>query len=106
MRASHGRLHFVIFELQNVFPGIVDDIMSVRVVARIRPLLNSEIEKDVIVHATKTPGEKEDSKTAVKIPNPRNLAESFSFRFNSVYEQNTTQSELFDNEGRSENSPR
>jgi hypothetical protein len=55
--------------------------MSVRVVARIRPLLNTEIEKDVIVHAAHAAGaESADTKTVVKIPN-------------------ATQAQVFDNEG-------
>lgn len=71
--------------------------MSVRVVARIRPLLSDELERDVIVHAAS----KADSKkaTIVKIPNPKNEAEEFSFAFNGVYDQDTTQEELFTAEG-------
>jgi hypothetical protein len=64
--------------------------MSVRVIARIRPLLKKELEKDVIVSATNS--------TIVRIPNPKNDAEIYSFQFNSVYEQDTTQQEIFDNE--------
>ncbi|EOO00611.1 putative kinesin heavy chain protein [Phaeoacremonium minimum UCRPA7] len=71
--------------------------MSVRVVARIRPLLNSELDKDTIVSADST----EDGRhaTLVKIPNPKNEAEEFSFAFNSVYDQETSQEELFNAEG-------
>ncbi|KAI1139104.1 kinesin-domain-containing protein [Hypoxylon sp. FL0543] len=67
--------------------------MSVRVVARIRPLLEKELDKDVIVHAASN----DDGKTSnvVKIPNPKNESEEFSFTFNSVYDQPTTQEELF-----------
>ncbi|KAI1469094.1 kinesin heavy chain [Daldinia caldariorum] len=67
--------------------------MSVRVVARIRPLLEKELDKDVIVHAASN----DDGKTSnvVKIPNPKNESEEFSFTFNSVYDQSTTQEELF-----------
>lgn len=70
--------------------------MSVRVVARIRPLLNSELDKDTIVSADST----EDGRhaTLVKIPNPKNEAEEFSFAFNSVYDQETSQEELFNAE--------
>lgn len=70
--------------------------MSVRVVARVRPLLKSELEKDQIVtsHAVTDGGP-----TIVKIPNPKNFAEEFSFQFNSVYEQESTQQELFEAEG-------
>ncbi len=71
--------------------------MSVRVVARIRPLLGKELEKDTIVRAETS----EDGKpmNIVKIPNPRNEAEEFSFAFNGVYDMGTTQEELFTNEG-------
>ncbi|KAL7619468.1 hypothetical protein AAE478_010007 [Parahypoxylon ruwenzoriense] len=67
--------------------------MSVRVVARIRPLLEKELDKDVIVR----PASNDDGKTSnvVKIPNPKNESEEFSFTFNGVYDQGTTQEELF-----------
>lgn len=71
--------------------------MSVRVVARIRPLLKAEREADSIVQAPPTEPSKPPS--IVRIPNPKNEAESFSFSFNSVYDQDTTQQELFDAEG-------
>jgi hypothetical protein len=71
--------------------------MSVRVVARIRPLLSSELEKDVIVHADRVEGK---PLTVVKIPNPKNEAEEFSFAFNGVYDQATTQEALFTAEGK------
>lgn len=70
--------------------------MSVRVVARIRPLLKSEIEKDVILEAS---GDNAALKTGVTIPNPKCPSENFSFQFNSVYDRTATQPELFDNEG-------
>ncbi|KAI1175251.1 P-loop containing nucleoside triphosphate hydrolase protein [Nemania sp. FL0916] len=70
--------------------------MSVRVVARIRPLLDKEGDKDIIVRpASNNDGE---SNNVVKIPNPRNEAEEFSFTFNSVYSDSTTQEELFTSE--------
>ncbi|KAJ3556194.1 hypothetical protein NPX13_g10193 [Xylaria arbuscula] len=71
--------------------------MSVRVVARIRPLLEKELDKDIIVH----PASNDDGKstTVVKIPNPRNESEEFSFTFNGVYDQATTQEDLFTAEG-------
>ncbi|KAI1378054.1 kinesin heavy chain [Hypoxylon crocopeplum] len=70
--------------------------MSVRVVARIRPLLEKELDKDVIVRAASN----DDGKTSnvVKIPNPKNESEEFSFTFNSVYEQSATQEQLFTSE--------
>lgn len=73
--------------------------MSVRVVARIRPLLKTEVEKDVIVDAAKAAGEPGDTKTIVRIPNPKNEAELYSFQFNSVYGQDSTQQEIFEQEG-------
>lgn len=74
--------------------------MSVRVVARIRPLLPKELERDSIVTAAST----DDGKppTLVKIPNPKNESEEFSFAFNSVYDQSTTQEQLFTAEGRTD----
>lgn len=71
--------------------------MSVRVVARIRPLLDDELERDVIVRAESKDGSKKTS--VVKIPNPKNEAEEFSFAFNGVYDQDTAQEELFTAEG-------
>ncbi|KAE9977446.1 hypothetical protein EG328_002032 [Venturia inaequalis] len=69
--------------------------MSVRVVARIRPLLKNEIDKDIIVTAAPASN---GTAQLVRIPNPKQPAELYSFQFNSVYEQETTQQELFDNE--------
>lgn len=70
--------------------------MSIRVVARIRPLLNSEIEKDVITSA---------DGNFVKIPNPKNESEEFSFAFNKAYDQGTPQEELFTAEGTTPHPP-
>lgn len=70
--------------------------MSVRVVARIRPLLKTERDADQILsqHAGA------DATTSiVKIPNPKNLAEEYSFQFNSVYGQESTQQQIFETEG-------
>jgi hypothetical protein len=87
--------------------------MSVRIVARIRPLLKKESEKDVIISATssrpehphttnpKTSSRPEPSHTnsaIVRITNPKNDSEIYSFQFSSVYEQDATQQEVFDNE--------
>lgn len=67
--------------------------MSVRVVARIRPLLEKELDKDVIVRADGVePGK---PCTMVKISNPKNEAEEFSFTFNGVYDQSASQETLF-----------
>ncbi|KAH7154897.1 P-loop containing nucleoside triphosphate hydrolase protein [Dactylonectria estremocensis] len=70
--------------------------MSVRVVARIRPLLEKELDKDVIVRADGVDPSKPN--TIVKIPNPKNEAEEFSFAFNGVYDQSTSQETLFTSE--------
>ncbi|KAF5233871.1 hypothetical protein FAUST_7904 [Fusarium austroamericanum] len=67
--------------------------MSVRVVSRIRPLLEKERECDIIVRADAVDPSKPN--TIVKIPNPKNEAEEFSFTFNGVYDRATTQEELF-----------
>ncbi|KAJ9197871.1 hypothetical protein DTO166G4_3672 [Paecilomyces variotii] len=97
--------------------------MSVRVVARVRPLLKSERELDVIVRTGPSPnstaslpssdttaksgaakGKKDalaalrDRDTIVRIPNPKNEGEEFSFQFNAVYDASATQQELFDAE--------
>lgn len=71
--------------------------MSVRVVARIRPLLEKELDRDVIVRGASIDAGKPD--TIVKIPNPRNESEEFSFAFNGVYGQETNQETLFSSEG-------
>ncbi|EAA27100.3 hypothetical protein GE21DRAFT_9579 [Neurospora crassa] len=70
--------------------------MSVRVVARIRPLLKKELDKDVIVRAASTDEGKPF--TIVKIPNPKNETEEFSYVFNSVYDQSCSQEDLFNAE--------
>ena len=67
-------------------------------VARIRPLLDKELEKqDIIVRAESS----QEGKPAnvVRIPNPKNESEEFSFTFNGVYDMGTSQEELFTNEG-------
>ncbi|EKG17802.1 hypothetical protein MPH_04934 [Macrophomina phaseolina MS6] len=72
--------------------------MSVRVLARIRPLLKNELEKDTIVTAESATGDENSPPNLIRIPNPKNEAESFSFQFNGVYDRTTTQQELFDKE--------
>lgn len=71
--------------------------MSIRVVARIRPLLDDELERDVIVHADSKDGARKAN--IVKIPNPKNESEDFSFTFNGVYDRDTNQEDLFTAEG-------
>ena len=95
--------------------------MSVRVVARVRPLLKSERDVDVILRTgssataesksrQSTIGdktEKTDKKLAalrdrdnvVRIPNPKNEGEEYAFQFNGVYDAEVSQQELFDAEG-------
>jgi hypothetical protein len=55
------------------------------------------LDKDTIVRAESSG----DGKTMniVRIPNPKNEAEEFSFTFNGVYDMDTSQEELFTNEG-------
>lgn len=71
--------------------------MSVRVVARIRPLLEKELDKDIIVRPDTVEAGKPN--TIVKIPNPKKEAEEFSFAFNGVYDSSTSQETLFTSEG-------
>ena len=96
--------------------------MSVRVVTRIRPLLKTERELDVIVRTSSSNPPTSDSKprtakgdhngsqgktalrdrdTSVRIPNPKNENEEYAFQFNAVYDADVTQQELFDAEGSS-----
>ncbi|CAI7645578.1 unnamed protein product [Penicillium bialowiezense] len=94
--------------------------MSVRVVARVRPLLKSERDLDVILRTgSSAPAdsksrlssvadkpEKTDKKLAalrdrdnvVRIPNPKNEGEEYAFQFNGVYDAEVSQQELFDAE--------
>ncbi len=78
-------------------PSTIGPIMSVRVVSRIRPLLPKELDKDTIVRAESS--QEGGPVNVVRIPNPKNEAEEFSFTFNGVYDMQTTQEELFTKEG-------
>ena len=73
--------------------------MSIRVVARIRPLLEKEAGKDSDVIVSAASNDDGLVPNMVKIPNPKNESEEFSFAFNSVYDQPTTQEQLFNAEG-------
>ena len=74
--------------------------MGVRVVVRLRPLLKSEHESDTIVRTNNVDAaDKKARPNTVKIPNPKNFAEEYNFQFNSVYDQNATQQEIFEAEG-------
>ncbi len=72
--------------------------MGIRVVARIRPQQKNELDKDVIVSAA-SDNENTAHQTVVRIPNPKNEGEDFSFQFSNVYDQTSTQQEIFDREG-------
>ncbi|CRG87797.1 Kinesin-like protein KIF22 [Talaromyces islandicus] len=88
--------------------------MSVRVVARVRPLWKSERELDVIVRPGSVSTEPartkkgspdgkaaaalKDRDTLIRIPNPKNEGEQYTFQFNAVYGADSTQQELFDAE--------
>ncbi|KAL3480634.1 kinesin family protein [Aspergillus californicus] len=89
--------------------------MSVRVVARVRPLLKSERDVDVILHTgakhaltskadrkscqdTSKLAALRDRDTLVRIPNPKNENEEYSFQFNAVYDAEASQQELFEAE--------
>ncbi|KAL4787211.1 P-loop containing nucleoside triphosphate hydrolase protein [Aspergillus varians] len=89
--------------------------MSVRVVGRVRPLLNSERDVDVILHTgskhtlsiradqkssqdTSKLAALRDRDTLVRIPNPKNENEEYSFQFNAVYDAEASQQELFEAE--------
>jgi hypothetical protein len=82
------------------YPSTASIANNVAVVARIRPLLDKELDKDIIVHAE---GQDDKSMNIVRIPNPKNEAEVFSFAFNGVYDLQTTQEELFTKEGAAHN---
>ncbi|KAI9830231.1 MAG: hypothetical protein M1819_005758 [Sarea resinae] len=72
--------------------------MSVRVVARIRPLLKAELDRDSIVEAASSGSASSSSPNIVRIPNPKKATEDFSFQFNSVYDRHATQQDIFDGE--------
>lgn len=59
---------------------------TVRIIARVRPLLNGEINKDVVVHA---------EGTTISMPNPKNENENFTFPFNAVHNMESSQTQLF-----------
>jgi len=61
---------------------------TVRVIARIRPLLAKETEDDIIVKV------KED-RPIITIPNPKNEKENFIFPFAAVLGSETTQAQIF-----------
>lgn len=81
-------------EIQAVLPITVSK-MSVRVVARIRPLLKAEAEKDIIIEAGSSLGSTTPS--IIRIPDPKH-GTTQSFTFGIVYDSDATQQKLFDQE--------
>ena len=73
--------------------------MGIRVIARIRPQQQHELGKDVIVSTASNTESASAQSTLVKIPNPKNESEDFTFQFSSVYDHTATQQQIFDNEG-------
>lgn len=74
--------------------------MSVRVVARIRPLLKAERDADIIVRTgSSAAGDENATSNTVRIPNPKNEVEDFTFQFHNVYDQEATQEQIFQAEG-------
>lgn len=76
--------------------------MTIRVVARIRPQQNNELDKDIIVTAARNNIDDESSDprpSLVKIPSHKNNNEIYTFQFSSVYDEFATQQAIFDNEG-------
>lgn len=69
--------------------------MAIRVVARIRPQQQNELTKDVIVSTDTS-----DQPTIIKVPNPKNESEEYTFQFSSVYNYLATQQQIFDNESK------
>ena len=59
---------------------------SVRIVARIRPLLSHEHANDIVVTS---------EGNSIKIPNPKNEKELFTFPFNAVYPMESDQAQIF-----------
>lgn len=70
--------------------------MSVRVVCRIRPLLKAENDVDTIVTTENTA--ETSHLNLVKIPNPKNASEDYTFQFQNVYDQDSTQQTIFEAE--------
>ena len=73
--------------------------MTVRVIARVKPQQQHESDKDVILTTAST-DDTSGQPTLVKIPNPKNESEYYTFQFSSVYDSLATQQEIFDNEGK------
>lgn len=61
-------------------------LSQVRIVARIRPVLGNEIEKDVVVSS---------EGNSISMPNPKSGKEIFTFPFHSVYDTKSDQAQMF-----------
>ena len=72
--------------------------MTIRIIARIRPRQSHELDKDIIVSGASADDSSAAPPTLVKIPNPKNGSEDFTFAFSAVYGPEATQQEVFDNE--------
>lgn len=70
---------------------------GIRVVARIRPQQEIGLERDCIVSTASSNGDS-SKPDIVRIPNFKNENEVYSFQFSSVYDQNSPQQAIFDNE--------
>lgn len=74
--------------------------MAIRVVARIRPRRATESGEDIVVMT----GSDENASTQpnlIRLPNPKNQGEAFSFQLHNVYASEATQQEIFDGESQS-----
>lgn len=74
---------------------------GIRVVARIRPLQDTELERDCIVSAASNDHDTSSQPTLVRIPSSKNENEIYSFQFSSVYDEDCSQQIIFDNESES-----
>ncbi|KAL8973267.1 MAG: hypothetical protein Q9183_000067 [Haloplaca sp. 2 TL-2023] len=73
---------------------------GIRVVARIRPQQDPRIEGECIVSSAGADGDGSSSQqpSLVRIPSIKNDNEVYSFQFSGVYDQDSTQQTIFDNE--------
>lgn len=71
---------------------------GIRVVARIRPQQHTEFERDCIVSAASSDDDVSVQPNLVRIPSFKKESEVYSFQFSSVYDQDSAQQTIFDNE--------
>lgn len=74
--------------------------MAIRVVARIRPQHENELEKNIVV-STGSNDAASTRPNLVQIPNPKNHKEAFSFQLSNVYDSKASQQDIFDHESQS-----